>query len=174
MRAALLLVLLAIPGAPASAQRIPPTPFARAGLDVGSEMGGYRGTPSAAGARVPAEALDAGKMMFGGILLGAGGLIGGALIGHRFEGSPCEDCLLGAFFGALAGESLAIPLGVHLGNDRRGDPGPALAASIGIGAAGLGAAALSCQWGVLLAIPVLQIAASIAIERHTAAGQSLN
>lgn len=170
MRAALLLVLLAIPGAPASAQRIPPTPFARAGLDVGSEMGGYRGTPSAAGARVPAEALDAGKMIFGGILLGAGGLIGGALIGQHLERSPCEDCILGAFVGALAGESLAIPLGVHLANRGRGDVGPALAASIGIAAAGLGAAVLSREGGVLLAIPVLHIAASIAIERHTAAG----
>jgi hypothetical protein len=99
-----------------------------------------------------------------------GGLIGGALIGQHFESSPCEDSILGAFFGALAGESLAIPLGVHLGNGGRGDVGPGLAASLGIAAAGLGAAALSREGGVLLAIPVLQIAASIAIERHTAAG----
>jgi len=169
MRAALLLVLLAIPGAPASAQRISPTPFARDGL-VRSGLSGYLGTPPAAGARVPAEALDAGKMMLGGILLGAGGLIGGALIGQHLEGAPCEDCILGPFFGALAGESLAIPLGVHLGNRGRGDVGPALAASLGIAAAGLGAAVLSREGGVLLAIPVLQIAASIAIEHHTAAG----
>ena len=170
MRAALLLVLLAIPCAPASAQRIPPTPFARAELDVASGLRGYRATSPTAGARVPSDAVDAGKMVGGGLLLGAGGLVAGALIGHHFEGSPCEDCILGAFFGALAGESLAIPLGVHLGNRSRGDVGPALAASIGIAAAGLGAAAVSRQWGVLLAIPVLQIAASIGIERHSAAG----
>ena len=33
----------------------------------------------------------------------------------------------------------------------------------------VGAAALSDQWGILLAIPVLQIAASIGLERHTTA-----
>ncbi|MGH7512433.1 MAG: hypothetical protein ACREOQ_05845 [Gemmatimonadales bacterium] len=162
----LLLAALTLSRAPLAAQRIQPSPFARA------DLGSYSRTDAArlTGTRVPDEVADAGKMMGGGLLLGAGGLIGGALIGHQFEGSPCEDCILGAFFGALVGESLAIPLGVHLGNGRRGDVGPALAASVGIAAAGLGAAALSRQWGVLLAIPVLQIAASIGIERHTAAG----
>jgi hypothetical protein len=47
--------------------------------------------------------------------------------------------------------------------------GPALAASLGIGAVGVGAALLSRRSGVLLAIPVLQVAASIGIERRTAA-----
>jgi hypothetical protein len=161
---------LSLSNAPLAAQRIQPSPFARAELGVMEGSDAYRASSLTTGARVPADAVDAGKMMGGGLLLGAGGLIGGALIGHQFEGSPCEDCILGAFFGALAGESLAIPLGVHLGNGRRGDVGPALAASIGIAAAGLGAAAMSRQWGVLLTIPVLQIAASIAIERHSAAG----
>jgi hypothetical protein len=162
----LLLAALILSWAPLAAQRIQPSPFARA------DLGSYSRTSAArlTGTRVPDEVTDASKMMFGGILLGAGGLIGGALIGQHFEGSPCEDCILGAFLGALAGESLAIPLGVHLANGRRGDAGPALAASIGIGAVGLGAAALTEQWGILLAIPVLQIAASIGIERHSAAG----
>ena len=162
----LLLAAFILSGAPLAAQRIQPSRFARADIASYSRTDPARLT----GTRVPDEVADAGKMMFGGILLGAGGLIGGALIGQRFEGSPCEDRILGAFFGALAGESLAIPLGVHLGNRSEGDAGPALAASLGIAAAGLGAAVLSREGGVLLAIPVLQIAASIAIERHTAAG----
>jgi hypothetical protein len=162
----LLLAALTLAWAPLAAQRIQPSPFASAGRRFDSRTDAARLT----GTHLPDSVVDAGKMMGGGLLLGAGGLIGGALIGHQFEGSPCEDCILGTFFGALAGESLAIPLGVHLGNGRRGDVGPALAASIGIAAAGLGAAAMSRQWGVLLAIPVLQIAASIAIERHSAAG----
>jgi hypothetical protein len=162
----LLLAALILSWAPLAAQRIQPSPFARA------DLGSYSRTSAArlTGTRVPDEVTDAGKMMFGGILLGAGGLIGGALIGQRFEGSPCEDRILGAFVGALAGESLAVPLGVHLGNRSRGDVGPVLAASLGIAGAGLGAAVLSREGGVLLAIPVLQIAASIAIERRTAAG----
>jgi hypothetical protein len=162
----MLLASLTLSGAPLAAQRIQPSPFP--GLEIGLAHRVDRTPPT--GTRVPTDAVDAGKMIGGGLLFGVGGLIGGALIGRQFEGSPCEDCILGGFFGALAGESLAIPLGVHLGNSSRGDVGPALAASLGIAAAGLGAAALSREGGVLLAIPVLQIAASIAIERHTAAG----
>jgi hypothetical protein len=168
VRTLTLLAALAFAWAPLAAQRIQPSPFPS--LDIGLAHRVDR--LPAAGARVPADAVDAGKMIGGGLLLGVGGLIGGALIGQHFEGSPCEDCILGAFIGAVAGESLAIPFGVHLGNRRRGDVGPALAASLGIAAAGLGAAVLSREGGVLLAIPVLQIAASIAIERHTAAGRS--
>jgi hypothetical protein len=33
----------------------------------------------------------------------------------------------------------------------------------------VGAAVLTDRWGILLAIPVLQIASSIVVERHTAA-----
>jgi len=33
---------------------------------------------------------------------------------------------------------------------------------------GLGAAALSDQYGIMLAVPVLQLGASVGIERHTA------
>jgi hypothetical protein len=157
---------VALSATPLAAQRIRPSPFPTVDIGLARRVDRLPTT----GARVPSEAVDAGKMILGGVLLGAGGLIGGGLIGQHLEGSPCEDCIIGPFFGALAGESLAIPLGVHLGNGRRGDVGPALAASLGIGAAGLGAALLSEKAAVLLAIPVLQIAASIAIERHTAAG----
>jgi hypothetical protein len=90
MRAALLLVLLAILCGAASAQRIPPTPFARAELEVAPGLRGYQATSPTAGARVPAEAIDAGKMVLGGVLAGAGGLVAGALIGNRFEGSPAR------------------------------------------------------------------------------------
>jgi hypothetical protein len=106
-------------------------------------------------------------MILGGVALGAAGLFGGALVGDRFQRYPCEDCIEGAFYGALAGTSLAIPVGVHLANHRRGKLGPAIAASLGIGALGLGAAAITDEWGVLLAIPVVQIGVSIGIERHT-------
>ena len=111
---------------------------------------------------------NTGGMVLGGLLLGAGGLFAGALLGDRMQSYPCEDCIEGAFYGALVGESLAIPLGVHLGDRRQGQAGAALAASLGIGLLGLGAAAATDEWRLLLAIPVAQIASSIAIERRTA------
>jgi hypothetical protein len=111
---------------------------------------------------------NTGGMVLGGLLLGAGGLFAGALLGDRFQRYPCEDCIEGAFYGALVGESLAIPLGVHLGDRRQGNAGTALAASLAIGALGLGAAAATDEWRLLLAIPVAQLASSMVIERHTA------
>jgi len=162
------MILVAAPGHLAG-QRLAPNPFPRAelGLRVNQPA-----TPSAAAADLGMAARtsggNVGGMILGGVGLGAAGLFGGALIGDRFQRFPCEDCIEGAFYGALAGESLAIPLGVHLANHRRGNLAPALAASLGIGALGLGAAAVTDQWGILLAIPVFQVAASIGIERHTA------
>jgi hypothetical protein len=111
---------------------------------------------------------NTGGMLLGGILLGAGGLFAGALLGDRMQSYPCEDCIEGAFYGAMLGESVAIPLGVHLGDRRQGNAGTALAASLGIGLLGLGAAAATDEWRLLLVIPVAQVASSIAIERHTA------
>jgi hypothetical protein len=143
---ALLATASSIEAAPLAAQRLESSPFPT--FDTG------RG--------------NVGGMILGGVALGAAGLFGGALVGDRFQRFPCEDCIEGAFYGALAGESLAIPLGVHLADRRRGNLAPALAASLGIGALGLGAAALTDEWGILLAIPVVQVAASIGIERHTA------
>ena len=164
----LLLAGITLPATPLAAQRLEPRPFPRAAVSFGGQI---PPTPRPATAIRPAARPaggDVGGMILGGVALGAVGLFGGALVGDRFQSYPCEDCIEGAFYGALAGESLAIPLGVHLADHRRGKLGPALAASIGIGALGLGAAALTDEWGVLLAIPVLQLGASIGIERHTA------
>jgi hypothetical protein len=170
VRAISLLAVLALSATPLDAQRIQPSPFARA--DFGVTPGPAVHWAMSVAAR--SDGPDEGKMILGGVLLGAGGLFAGALIGDRFQAYPCEDCIEGAVFGALIGESLGIPLGVHLGNGRRGTAGPALAASLGIGAVTLGTAAVTDKWGILLALPVLQIAASIGIERHTAAGKPLN
>jgi hypothetical protein len=126
--------------------------------------------PTTSAAVVPAARSadgDVAGMILGAVTLGTAGLFAGGMIGNRFQSHPCEDCLEGPFYGALAGVSLAIPAGVHLANHGRGTLGPSVAASLGIGALGFGAAALTDNWGLLLAIPVLQIAASIGIEQHT-------
>ena len=161
------LILAAAPSALAG-QRLAPTRFPRAelGLQANAPATPSAGATFGTGAR-PSDR-HVGGMILVGVALGAAGLFAGALAGDRFQSFPCEDCIEGAFYGALAGESLAIPLGVHLANHRRSSLTPALAASLGIGALGLGAAAVTDQWSILLAIPVFQVAASIGIERHTA------
>ena len=169
MRFAFAALILAAAPCPLAGQRLTPNPFPRAELDLGTNPPSARSAAAAnLGTATPSSGGNVGGMILGGVALGAAGLFGGALIGDRFQRFPCEDCIEGAFYGALAGESLAIPLGVHLADHRRGNLAPALVASLGIGALGLGAAVVTDQWGILLAIPVLQVAASIGIERHTA------
>jgi hypothetical protein len=159
------LALALLPAAsPLAAQRLKPSPFPRLESGPVSLPQAARLTP--VGGR--SSGSSAGRMVVGGLLLGAGGLFAGALIGDRFQRFPCEDCIEGAFYGALVGESLAIPLGVHLADRRRGNAGVALAASLGVATLGVGAAAITDNWAVVLAIPVVQLVSSVVIERHTA------
>jgi hypothetical protein len=155
------LTLLSVSGATLHAQRIPPSPFPRAELIPAVRA-------RQADARMPRRNTGPTAMIFGGVLGGAAGLVTGAIIGNQFRQQPCEDCWIEAFYGALAGESIGVPLGVHLANGRGGRSLPALAASLAIGAVGLGAAILSDEPRLLLAVPVLQVAASVTLERRTA------
>lgn len=161
------LIIAAAP-TPLAAQQLALNPFPRAELRLQPITAAMPSPAAGLGTVARSSDGNVGGMILGGVALGAAGLFGGALVGDRFQRFPCEDCIEGAFYGALAGESLAIPLGVHLADRRRGNLAPAIAASLGIGALGLGAAALTDQWGILLAVPVFQVAASIGIERHTA------
>lgn len=111
-----------------------------------------------------------------GRLVGAGAV--GAFSGLFFGGVagivvapllPCEGdrCGFGSFLlGAAVGETVAVPLFVHLANDRQGQFTPSLLASAAILAAGL-IIADPDDPALLLSIPVLQIASSITIERLT-------
>jgi hypothetical protein len=92
----------------------------------------------------------------------------GGWVGGKAREGACEDCALGGLlYGAVAGGSAALPVGVHLANGRRGRLGPSLLASLALGGAGLGAAALTNEYGILLAVPVAQLVSAIAIERAT-------
>jgi hypothetical protein len=133
-----------------------------------------------------------GRLVAGALAGGAAGALAGGLLagGLRFLG-PCDDqdgCIDRyadwAFSGAVLGQSVGLPLGVHLANGRQGRLPPALLASAGIGTAGLIA-----YWGIqrygtdewgntrgnpdlltaatLVAVPVLELVTSIAIERAT-------
>ncbi len=113
-----------------------------------------------------------------GLVAGAAGALGGALAGLVASCAGREDenesCYLNSWlWGAAIGESLAVPVGVHLANGRRGSLGLSLLASAGLGALGLalleethydppGAVLVSAG------IPLAQLVTTIAVERATA------
>lgn len=112
------------------------------------------------------------RLVFSGILGGAAGFAGGAILGALLAPEPESDWdftrVFAAGVAATAGEAALLPLGVHLENGRRGSYGYALAASTGIAALGLAVAfntADPYRGSALVSIPIAQLAASIAIER---------
>ena len=100
-----------------------------------------------------------------------GGLLGAALSGERQDTESWIEKLEGAFVGGTMTESLMLPVGVHLANDRRGDLLWSMPASLAIGTTGalLGRRLehTGRAWPVIILTPIAQLAASIAIERHT-------
>lgn len=156
-----ILLFLAVPGHELGAQRIPLTPFARAELAPATQLRtqATMGATSGGG--------DEAKLAFAGAIGAVVGLTIGAV---ALRSRSCDelDCWVPAFYAAMAGESLGVPVAVHLANGRRGRSGGAILASLAIGAGGLGAAILCDEPALLLAIPVGQIASAVAIERSTA------
>jgi hypothetical protein len=156
----ILAALLAASAGGVQAQRLPP-PLFRVDREGGASapvVARVAGTPS----RSPFI------LGLGGIAGAAVGVMAGGWVGGKAREGVCEDCALGGLlYGAVAGESAALPVGVHLANGRRGRLGPSLLASLALGGAGLGAAALTNEYGILLAVPVAQLVSAIAIERAT-------
>jgi hypothetical protein len=139
-----------------------------------------------------ADQRSTGRLVAGGLAGGAAGALAGGLLaaGLRVLGT-CDDqdgCLDRyadwAISGAILGQSLGVPVGVHFANDRQGHLPPALLASAGIGTAGLLAYRAIQRYGTddwgntrgnpdaltavtIVAMPVLELVASIAIERTT-------
>ena len=130
-------------------------------------------TPIVALEQRPTESL-----VLGGVLGGALGLVGGAIAGAGLEvamGCDYDYCGIGGgLMGAMIGEVVLLPLGVHLANGWQGNYGYALLASAGSIAGGLllsfAAGAIAGESGIdvaLWAIPVAQLVSSITIERRT-------
>jgi hypothetical protein len=162
MRALLMLVfgLLGPLTGALSAQRLQPSRFPTLDSAVADRAAPNRPRPIRP---------DGALLAAGGVLGAVAGLFGGAWIGAGMTESDCDDCgIVGAVYGGIAGGSAFLPLGVHLANDRRGRYGPSLLASLAIGAAGLGLASATEEWRIMLGVPIVQIASSIAIERGTA------
>lgn len=122
-----------------------------------------------------AESRSAPVLSVGGLLGGAVGVVGGfyvgALLASDDDGDDL-DVLSGGVAGATIGEGLLLPLGVHLANGSRGSYATSALASLGLAAAGL-LALEAVHYDppgapiVLIAVPIAQIATSIAIERAT-------
>lgn len=108
-----------------------------------------------------------GGSVAGGTVGVFGGLLAGVAVAHTHKCAG-EDCSMGqALVGAALGEAIGVAVGAHLGSARRGNLALAVLTSVGIGAAG--ALALSHPSGaapaIAVAIPVLQLAAVLALER---------
>ena len=107
----------------------------------------------------------------GGVLGGTAGLFGGMLAGAMFAHvGDCRggDCSLGsALAGAGAGEILGVAVGAHLGSRSRGNLALAVLTSAGVAAAGalVASQAPRSAGGIAAAIPILQLAAVLAVER---------
>jgi hypothetical protein len=107
----------------------------------------------------------------GGVVGGTAGLFGGMLAGVMLAHTgQCmgEDCSLGsALVGAGVGEVIGLAAGAHVGSARRGNLGLAVLASAAMGATGILAAnyAPRSAGGIVVAIPLLQLGAVLALER---------
>jgi hypothetical protein len=186
LRSATLMPLLLATAAPILAQQPPAVVQHHAALQpllplTGTDPGQFA-----------ADQRSTGRLVAGGLAGGAAGALAGGLLaaGLRALG-PCDDqdgCLdryaEWAISGAILGQSLGLPVGVHFANHRQGHLPPALLASAGIGTAGLLAYRAIQRYGTddwgntrgnpdaltavtIVAMPVLEMVASIAIERTT-------
>jgi hypothetical protein len=156
-----LVTLLALPTGVLQAQRLAPDPFPTV-ADRPASLAPNRSV--IVGGRTTHPAL----LALGGVVGGAVGVVGGAIAGARATEARCEDCaIVGGIYGAVAGGSVGLPLGVHVANRGRGSFLPALGASLAIGGAGLGVALLANDAAIMIPVPVLQLVAAILIERST-------
>jgi hypothetical protein len=111
----------------------------------------------------------------GGLIGGAVGALGGFYVGAILGSDDDDDDLdflgTGVAVGTI-GEGLLLPLGVHIANGSRGSYRTSGLVSLGLAAGGL-LALEAAHYDppaapiILIAVPIAQLAASIAIERAT-------
>lgn len=169
----------AAPGQEVYAPLLKSTGVARHALTALDIQGGHvAGVGIASG---PEEGRSNTALMAGGLAGGVVGLFMGGLVGAQVARHDCdtgcdESALILAIFGAMAGESIMLPLGVHLTNRRQGSYLPAMLTSVALTAGGILLAESLSETTVrhsaptvlLITVPVMQLATSILIERRTA------
>lgn len=120
----------------------------------------------------PSRTINPVGGVIGGVLGGVVGTFAGAFLGSATaEGCQGEDCgLLNVIIGAGIGESIGIGLGAHVGSGSQRHENILLtsltSASILVGGTLLGAAMNNAGVVMLPLTPVLQLAATLAIERY--------
>jgi hypothetical protein len=112
-------------------------------------------------------------LVLAGLGGGVVGFFAGGFVGYELGGGDLlcgdDDCgLEEAAYGAIAGESILLPLGVHLANHRRGNYGLSLLASAALGGIGILAVNASNDGTPIIVVPIAQLVTSILIERATA------
>lgn len=125
-------------------------------------------------ARLATEPMPAGTgaALLAGAGAGAAGGLGVGLGAVALSSCKGEGCTGPFIMGLIVGETLAIPLGVHLSEGRRGSYGLAALASTAVAIAGLGALAVvgdsgPTAQGIALIVPLVQLGVSLVIERGT-------
>lgn len=109
--------------------------------------------------------------LLAGVLAAAGGFVAGGLIGVDAvcnDGSCGDDGgLAGAFYGAVIGEALLLPIGVHLGNRSAGALDLDILVSAAVAGASVGLAFATENGGFLFAGFFAQLGLTIWTERKT-------
>jgi hypothetical protein len=148
---ALVLLALALAGAPAEAQHGAPAPM------------------------TPDSLASTGDMIVGGLLGGAVGVFLGGAAGGGLSSMLSNNCvdycgLAGAALGAAIGGTLGLAFGVHVANDRRGSFASAVTGPVIVGVAAIATIAIFEDArvpaiAVGVAIPTAQLATAILGER---------
>jgi len=104
-----------------------------------------------------------------GILGGGIGFFAGGFAGAMLAANDSDEWsgLVGFVIGAPIGESLLLPVSVHVANGRRGNLSHSMLASFAIAGAGIAMAVTMEDGNVLIGIPIAQLLACTAIERST-------
>jgi len=105
--------------------------------------------------------------ILGGAAGGFVGMVGGTVIGASID-QPSDDITPGMAYGFVAGEMLLLPVGVHVGNGRKGNFLADLAVSAVIGTTAVLVTAVSDDGIPLLIGAAAQYGAVVAVERSTA------
>jgi hypothetical protein len=124
--------------------------------------------------------VSVGKSVLAGLGLGLGGFAAGGLVGAGIA-NDCtghEYCELeAAFYGAAAGGTFGMALGVHLGNGRRGSLALDFLTGAAVWGAGIGIAAASDWEGTVsgvafVTVPIVQLVSTIVVERAVGRSRS--
>ncbi len=122
---------------------------------------------------------SAGGAIVTGLLMGGLGFVGGALVGVAAGCTTNSSCienevLEGALVGAIIGEILLLPIGVHIGNRQAGSLGVDLVASLLGGLSTVGIVFATNSESLFWIGAIGQVALTVTLERSIGRRRSEN